>query len=118
MTEPKISSQVVPTHRLHFIGIGGSGMAPLAEIAFHLGFQVSGSDSSHSDLTRVLQKLGIPIAIANSSKNLNPSEKPTIIYSSAIKTSNPEFHEAKIRKLLLMHRSDLLNYFLSLKSRS
>lgn len=118
MTEFKFKPMLSPTHRLHFIGIGGSGMAPLAEVAFHSGYQVSGSDSSASDVTQYLQNLGIPISIGNSSKNISPSENPTVIYSSAVKEENPEFQEAFSHSLPLMHRSDLLNFFISEKPKA
>ena len=30
--------------RIHFVGIGGSGMSGIAEVLVNLGYQVSGSD--------------------------------------------------------------------------
>lgn len=120
MTELQNSSiaSALTRRRLHFIGIGGSGMAPLAEIAFRLGFQVSGSDSSPSRSVQILQELGIPVVIGHSSENLKTEEKPTVIYSSAIKASNSEFQKAQSQHFPLMHRSDLLHHFLSLKPNS
>ena len=35
--------------RIHFIGIGGSGMSGIAEVMQTLGFTVSGSDLAISD---------------------------------------------------------------------
>ena len=36
-------------NRIHMIGIGGSGMCPLAEILYKKGYQISGSDNNESD---------------------------------------------------------------------
>ena len=30
--------------KIHFVGIGGSGMSGIAEVLLNLGFQISGSD--------------------------------------------------------------------------
>ena len=32
--------------RVHFVGIGGTGMCGIAEVLHNLGYQVSGSDQS------------------------------------------------------------------------
>ena len=38
--------------RIHFVGIGGIGMSGIAEVLLNLGYTISGSDLSQSDLTR------------------------------------------------------------------
>ena len=45
-------------YHIHFVGIGGIGMSGIAELLLNLGYKVSGSDSSPSDLTRRLESLG------------------------------------------------------------
>ncbi len=45
-------------HRIHFIGIGGSGMCGIAEVLLNMGYQVSGSDLKASDVTDRLVRLG------------------------------------------------------------
>ena len=47
--------------RLHFIGIGGSGMSGLARIALSLGIHVSGSDAKESTVLSALTALGADI---------------------------------------------------------
>ena len=43
--------------RIHFIGIGGSGMCPLAEILHKEGYLLSGSDNNETDtLARIVGK--------------------------------------------------------------
>ena len=49
--------------KIHFIGIGGSGMSGLAQIYHHLGYQVSGSDIKDSQIIRRLKKIGIKIIL-------------------------------------------------------
>ena len=46
--------------RIHFIGIGGSGMCPLAEILLSLGYQLSGSDNNDTETFRRIEKEGQP----------------------------------------------------------
>jgi len=45
-------------NRIHFIGIGGSGMSGIAEVLFNLGYKITGSDQSHSSNTSRLENLG------------------------------------------------------------
>ena len=39
------------THRIHFIGVGGSGMSGIAEVLLTMGYQVSGSDLKTGEVT-------------------------------------------------------------------
>ena len=48
--------------RVHMIGIGGSGMCPLAEILHSKGYVLSGSDNNESDPLKRIRKLGIPVS--------------------------------------------------------
>lgn len=93
---------------LHFIGIAGSGMAPLAAYAKTKGLQVSGSDNSHSLSLQKLRNLGIPISENQSSKSLS-NFCGQCVYSSAIPKQNPEYAFAEQNKdIELIHRSTLL----------
>ncbi len=44
--------------RIHFVGIGGSGMSGIAEVLLNLGYQVSGSDLAENAATRRLARAG------------------------------------------------------------
>ena len=48
------------TKRIHFIGIGGSGMSPIAEILHHKGYSITGSDRAVSDTLERVRILGDP----------------------------------------------------------
>lgn len=51
--------------KIHFVGIGGTGMSGIAEVLVNLGFQVSGSDSADGDTVRRLQRLGCRVHIGH-----------------------------------------------------
>ena len=74
--------------RVHFIGIGGSGMSGLARIAISHGIKVSGSDASDSSVLDALRALGAEIFIGHKGENVTGAD--LIVYSNAIKSINPE----------------------------
>lgn len=90
----------------HFIGIGGSGMSALAELAFRRGLQVRGSDTKSSIVTDRLAALGIKIALEHKASAVEGAR--TVIRSSAIQDTNPEILAAKQLDIPVIHRSDLL----------
>lgn len=92
---------------VHFIGIGGAGMSGLAEILLARGVRVSGSDLVPSDKTTQLKKLGAHIDIGHEAKHVAKTVD-TVVYSSAIGITNPEFVEASKRALPLIRRAEFL----------
>lgn len=92
--------------RVHFVGIGGSGMCPLAEILHGRGYQLSGSDNNESDPLRRIRALGIPVHMGHAAENIEGAE--LVVYSAAIAQDNPELQEAKRRGIPTMERCDLL----------
>lgn len=90
----------------HFIGIGGSGMSPLAEILRAQGQSVSGSDEKGSDTTARLSALGVVVHHGHDSNNVGSVR--CLVVSSAIKDSNPELVAARARGIRVVHRGDLL----------
>ena len=91
----------------HFIGIGGAGMSPLAEILRAQGQAVSGSDEKASLTTERLSARGIRIQIGHCASNIAGAR--SLIASSAIKDDNPELAEARRAGLQVIHRGDLLD---------
>ena len=63
-------------NKIHFIGIGGSGMSGIAEVLFNLGYKITGSDQSHSSNTSRLENLGIEIQYQHKSCLLYTSPSP------------------------------------------
>lgn len=68
---------------LHFVGIGGIGISALARYYHGLGYSISGSSDSDSDLIHSLQAEGITVHIGHASENL-PGNTAKVIYTSAI----------------------------------
>ena len=56
--------------RIHFIGIGGSGMCPLAEILHAKGYLLSGSDNNETDTLARIRSLGIPVSMGQRAENI------------------------------------------------
>ena len=51
--------------KLHFVGIGGSGMFPLVQILHEVGYEITGSDVNEGDIIDRERKLGIPISMGH-----------------------------------------------------
>jgi len=90
----------------HFIGIGGIGMSALARIILEKRHFVTGSDLAENANTSALSQKGASIRIGHSASYISP--EATIVYSSDIQKSNPEFQAAVALKCKMLHRSDLL----------
>ena len=55
---------------VHFVGIGGSGMSAIGELAYKFGYQVTGSDIKESPEIKRLKSAGISIFIGHDEKNV------------------------------------------------
>ena len=96
--------------KLHFTGIGGAGMAPLAELALLRGFSVSGSDESDSAKFRHLTQIGACTTLGHDAKNL-PDDTELLVYSSAVPESNPERVKARQLGIRQCRRGEFLAEF-------
>jgi UDP-N-acetylmuramate--alanine ligase len=93
-------------NKIHFVGIGGSGMCPLAEILHGQGYTLTGSDNNESDPLRRIKNLGIKVYMGHSAENVEGAE--LVVYSAAISKDNPELLRAKELGIPTMERCDLL----------
>ncbi len=100
--------------KIHFIGIGGIGMSGIAELLHSYGYTVAGSDASESLNVVRLRKLGISVTIGQSADNV--SDAAVVVYSTAIKSDNPEFKEARNRRIPTVRRAEMLAELMRLKS--
>ena len=98
---------------IHFIGIGGIGMSGLAQIMNNLGFTIRGSDLSQNKNTERLTKLGIKIFIGHHQKNLKKATM--VVISSAVKKNNKELMIARVKKLPVFKRGEMLANIVALK---
>ena len=69
--EDEASIEIRPGMRVHFVGIGGSGMSGIAEVLLNLGYRVQGSDLKGSKITERLAGLGAEIFEGQSAANLD-----------------------------------------------
>ena len=92
--------------RIHMIGIGGSGMCPLAEILHSKGYILTGSDNNPSDPLKRVQALGVKVYMGHNAQNVEGSE--LVVYSAAISKDNPELVRAAELGIPTMERSHLL----------
>ncbi|MFB5029221.1 MAG: UDP-N-acetylmuramate--L-alanine ligase [Candidatus Darwinibacter acetoxidans] len=96
---------------IHLIGIGGTGMGPLAKVFLEMGHKVSGSDLQPSETTDYLIKLGATVYFNHSAANVNGATR--VIYSSAIPVQNPEIVAARQKGIDVLHRSEVLAQLLN-----
>ncbi len=101
-------SQPVPADfgKVHFIGIGGSGMSGIARILLGLGHQITGSDVRQSPNTKALEALGAKVSIGHHEDNLGNAD--TVVVTSALWPTNPEYLLAKKKGIPVIHRSQAL----------
>ena len=97
---------------IHFVGIGGIGMSGLSLIMKGKGFKVQGSDIFLNKNIERLKKEKIKIFIGQKKQNIKNAT--IVVISSAIKKNNPEFVEAKRKKLPIIKRGKMLAHIVSL----
>lgn len=99
--------------RLHFIGIGGSGMSGIAEVLNNLDYEVTGSDQSASPTVTRLSELGIKVAIGHDQGNVAGAD--AVVVSSAIPEHNVELVAARAAGMPIVPRASMLNELLRLR---
>ena len=102
----KIDEVLGKIKRIHFIGIGGSGMCPLVEILHSKGYEISGSDNNESDTLNRVRSLGIPVFLGQRAQNIEGAQM--IVYTAALLPDNPELCAAKESGIPTFERKELL----------
>ncbi|MBT5330943.1 MAG: UDP-N-acetylmuramate--L-alanine ligase [Porticoccaceae bacterium] len=92
--------------RIHFVGIGGTGMCGIAEVLFNQGYQVSGSDLSESSAVRRLREMGIEVAIGHRAENVEGCD--VLVVSGAVPKDNPEIEAASAVRTPIVRRAEML----------
>lgn len=100
-------------NRIHFIGIGGSGMSAIAKVMLHMGYTISGSDLKASDALLRLKEAGAKVYIGHEAVNVEDSDM--VVISSAIPKSNPEYVRAEEMSIPVVHRADMLSLLMTSK---
>lgn len=99
---------------IHFVGIGGVGMSGIAELLLNLGYKVSGSDISRTEITDRLSHLGAKIYIGHRPTNVK-KEVDVVVASSAIHKENLEVQSATKNRIPIIPRVDMLQELMRLK---
>lgn len=91
---------------IHFIGIGGSGMYPLAQILHSKGYYLTGSDNNETETLEAVRKMGIPVFMGQRAENIEGAD--LIVHTAAIMADNPELIASKESGVPVLERSELL----------
>ena len=99
--------------RIHFVGIGGSGMSGIAEVLLNLKYKVSGSDVAANAATERLRARGAKVYIGHDAKHVANAD--AVVISSAIKHDNPEIAAARRRNIPVVPRALMLAELMRMK---
>jgi UDP-N-acetylmuramate--alanine ligase len=80
--------------KVHFIGIGGIGVSAIARMMLHDGKKVSGSDRDESEITQMLEQIGIKVFYGQKAENISVGTD-LVIYTVAVTADNPELKQAQ-----------------------
>jgi UDP-N-acetylmuramate--alanine ligase len=99
--------------RIHFVGVGGSGMSGIAEVLLNLGYQVSGSDLAANAATERLAGLGARVVLGHDASNIAAAD--AVVVSSAVKPDNAEVRAAQAKRIPVVPRALMLAELMRLK---
>jgi UDP-N-acetylmuramate--alanine ligase len=99
--------------RVHFVGIGGSGMSGIAEVLLTLGYQVSGSDLAENAVTERLRSLGARVYRGHDAAQVVGAD--AVVVSTAVKPDNPEVGAARTRRIPVVPRALMLAELMRLR---
>ena len=100
--------------RIHFVGIGGSGMSGIAEVLLNLGYQITGSDLGENAATRRLAALGAAVHAGHAAEHV--AEADVVVVSTAVGNNNPEVMAARAQRIPVVPRALMLAELMRLKS--
>jgi UDP-N-acetylmuramate--alanine ligase len=110
---PTVSAgELVDLSRPHFVGIGGTGMVPVARVCAEGGFVVSGSDVRRPQGLKALADLGVSVHSGHAAGQV-PADATAVVFTHAVGEDNVEIREARRRGIPLVHRSAALNTLLA-----
>ena len=92
--------------KIHFVGIGGSGMCGIAEVLCNLGYCISGSDIARNPTIARLEENGIEVTVGHDASNVDESD--VVVRSSAVDTENVEIIRAQARGVPVVRRAEML----------
>ncbi len=99
--------------RIHFVGIGGIGMSGIAELLRNQGYEISGSDLGEGPSVMRLRGLGARIHVGHDASHVDDAD--VVVFSSAVRPTNPELRAAEARKIPVIPRAEMLSELMRLK---
>lgn len=107
------STQMHRVRNVHFVGIGGVGMAGIAEVLVNENFSVTGSDQKESAAVERLRELGAKISIGHDAGHVQKAD--VLVVSTAIAADNPEVLEARAGRIPVIRRAEMLAELMRLR---
>lgn len=105
---------------VYFVGVGGSGLSSLAQLALDCGYQVSGSDRENSHGTEAVESRGVVVSYTQDGVSLAELHKlqpvDWVVYSAACPPEHPELVFAREKDIKLTKREGLVNHVLEAKN--
>ena len=98
---------------IHFVGIGGSGMSPIAEVLLNLGYHISGSDLGSNVATQRLADMGATVSLGHDAANIKGVD--VVVTSTAVGPDNPEVLAARQKQIPIVPRAIMLGELMRLK---
>jgi UDP-N-acetylmuramate--alanine ligase len=92
--------------KIHFVGVGGTGMSGIAEVLSNLGYDVSGSDIKESAVTKRLRQQGVTVHIGHTKGNVKNVD--VVVTSTAVNKKNKEVKAAYANKIPVIPRAEML----------
>ncbi len=112
MTQLKVGEILAGRRRLHFVGIGGSGMFPIVQILKSRGFEITGSDVNEGSIIDAERAMGIEVSIGHRAENVDGAE--ALVVTAALLPGNPEVERAQQLGLPIIPRAEMLGYLTEL----
>ncbi len=92
--------------RIHFVGIGGSGMCGIAEVLLNQGYEISGSDINRGPSIKRLIDAGATVFIGHREENIQGAH--VVVKSSAVTVENTEIAAARKLGIPVVRRAEML----------
>lgn len=99
--------------RIHFVGIGGSGMCGIAEVLRNMGFDVTGSDLKEGEAVARLRGLGAQVLVGHRADNVVGAD--VVVRSTAVGLENVEVAEAVRLGIPVIQRAEMLAELMRMK---
>lgn len=96
--------------KVHFVGIGGSGMSGIARMLLEAGHRVTGSDVRDSATIAQLREAGAVVSIGHDAENVGDAN--TVVVTGALWQDNPEYQRALAQGIPVLHRALALNWLI------